>query len=102
MSPTEQSDLFAPEPAERTSPTRRKGKAAVEPPLKWHGGKHYLAERIVAMMSPHLHYVEPFFGSGQVLFRRDPYDRRLWWKGKTSDGRQPAGVSEVVNDLDGH
>ena len=23
------------------------------PPLKWHGGKHYLAGRIVALMPPH-------------------------------------------------
>jgi DNA adenine methylase len=29
------------------------------PPLKWHGGKHYLARRIVEMMPPHTHYVEP-------------------------------------------
>ena len=39
------------------------------PPLKWHGGKHYLASRIVGLMPPHLHYVEPFFGGGTVLVR---------------------------------
>lgn len=71
------------------------------PPLKWHGGKSYLADRIVSLMPPHLHYVEPYFGGGQVLFARDPADRCLWWTGRTSDGRKPAGVSEVVNDLDG-
>jgi DNA adenine methylase len=70
--------------------------------LKWHGGKHYLAARIIALMPPHLHYVEPFFGSGQVLFARDPRDRRLWWTERTSDGRVPDGVSEVINDLHGH
>jgi DNA adenine methylase len=69
--------------------------------LKSHGGKHYLAGRVIAMMTPHLHYVEAFFGSGQVLFARDPADRRLWWPGATSDGRRADGVSEVVNDLDG-
>jgi len=53
-------------------------------------------------MPPHLNYVEPYFGSGQVLFRRDPGDRRLWWTGLDSDGRVPRGVSEVVNDLDGN
>jgi DNA adenine methylase len=42
------------------------------PPLKWHGGKHYLATKIVALMPPHLHYVEPYCGSGQVLFARPP------------------------------
>jgi DNA adenine methylase len=71
------------------------------PPLKWHGGKHYLAKPIVALMVPHLHYVEPYFGGGQVLFARDPADRRLWWTGRTSDGRKADGVSELVNDLHG-
>ena len=33
-------------------------------PLKSHGGKHYLAAQIVALMPPHLHYVEPYFGGG--------------------------------------
>ena len=54
------------------------------PPLKWHGGKHYLARRIVALMPPHVHYVEPFAGGLAVLLAKDP-----------------EGVSEVVNDLDG-
>ena len=54
------------------------------PPLKWHGGKHYLAERIISSMPPHTHYVEPYFGGGAVLLAKDP-----------------VGVSEVVNDLYG-
>jgi DNA adenine methylase len=70
---------------------------SITPPLKWHGGKHYLAGRIVALMPPHLHYVEPFAGGLAVLLARDPDDRRLW-AGDTSSTR---GVSEVVNDLDG-
>jgi DNA adenine methylase len=70
-------------------------------PLKWHGGKHYLARRVLELMPPHLHYVEPYFGGGQVLFARDPADRRHWWPGRTSDGRTADGVSELVNDLDG-
>jgi DNA adenine methylase len=52
------------------------------PPLKWHGGKHYLAAKIIALMPPHLHYVEPFFGGGAVLLAK-PYE----------------GISEVANDL---
>jgi DNA adenine methylase len=52
-------------------------------------------------MPPHLNYVEPYFGGGQVLFARDPADRRLWWPGRTSDGRKADGVSEVANDLHG-
>ena len=49
-------------------------------PLKWHGGKHYLASEIIALMPRHIHYVEPFFGGGSVLLRK-PFE----------------GVSEVVN-----
>ena len=51
-------------------------------PLKWHGGKHFLARRIVSLMPPHLHYVEPYFGGGSVLLEKDS-----------------TGVSEVANDI---
>jgi len=75
-------------------------------PLKWHGGKHYLAKKIVALMPPHIHYVEPHFGGGAVLFARDP--ERDWLHGHESEtksaGRLVAGergCSEVVNDIDG-
>jgi DNA adenine methylase len=53
-------------------------------PLKWHGGKHYLASKIVALMPPHTHYVEPFAGGLSVLLAK-PCE----------------GISEVVNDIDG-
>jgi hypothetical protein len=55
------------------------------PPIKWPGGKYYLAQRVVALMPQHTHYVEPFAGGLAVLLA------------KNSDG-----VSEVVNDLHGH
>lgn len=51
-------------------------------PLKWHGGKHYLASKIIDLMPQHIHYVEAFFGGGSVLLKKSP-----------------EGVSEVVNDL---
>lgn len=67
-------------------------------PLKWHGGKAYLANKIIALMPPRcknpnmpaaddpgwLHYVEPYFGGGSVLLANDP-----------------EGVSEVANDING-
>ena len=51
-------------------------------PLKFHGGKHYLAKKIIELMPPHLHYVEPYAGGLSVLLAKDP-----------------EGISEVVNDL---
>lgn len=57
-------------------------RTCVRGPLKWHGGKCRLASRIVRLMPRHVHYVEPYFGGGQVLFAKDP-----------------EGVSEVVNDV---
>jgi DNA adenine methylase len=56
----------------------------ITPPLKWHGGKQYLAKRIVALMPSHIHYVEPYAGGLAVLLARDP-----------------DGISEVTNDLHG-
>jgi DNA adenine methylase len=58
--------------------------ARVPAAIKWHGGKFYLAPKIVALMPPHLHYVEPFAGGLAVLLAKDP-----------------DGVSEVANDVHG-
>jgi DNA adenine methylase len=68
--------------------------SAIVQPLKWFGGKNYLAGSIIAAMPRHLHYVEPFFGGGAVLLARDPDDPRLWLP-------PHKGVSEVVNDIHG-
>jgi hypothetical protein len=61
---------------------------AIPMPLKTHGGKGAhrgnLARWIVGLMPKHLHYVEPFPGGLSVLLAKNP-----------------EGVSEVVNDLDG-
>lgn len=56
-------------------------------PIKWHGGKFYLASQIIQLMPDHMHYVEPFFGGGAVFFK------------KPDDLVQ--GHSEVLNDLYG-
>jgi DNA adenine methylase len=72
--------------------------AELKSPIKRHGGKTYLAEKIVELMPDRvqrpnkpdpqdpgwLHYVEPFFGGGAVLFAQNP-----------------EGISEVINDIDG-
>ena len=71
--------------------------APVASPLKWWGGKKKLAERIIELMPSHLHYVEPYFGSGAVLFARDPFDSSKYWGDKSYE----QGVSEVINDLNG-
>jgi DNA adenine methylase len=39
-------------------------------PIKWHGGKSYLADQIIRLIPPHIHYVEPYFGGGSVLFNK--------------------------------
>jgi DNA adenine methylase len=66
--------------------------------IKWHGGKHYLAPKIIAEMPPHLHYVEPYFGGGAVLFTRDP--NKNWYEGSPNYNglASHAGSSEIIND----
>lgn len=68
----------------------------MDSPLKWHGGKSYLAKKIIGLMPPRcknpnapaaddngwLHYVEPYAGGLAVLLENDP-----------------EGISEVANDL---
>ena len=54
------------------------------PPLKYYGGKHYLAKWIISFIPPHRSYVEPYFGGGAVLLNKDP-----------------KGISEIINDIDG-
>lgn len=55
-------------------------------PLKWHGGKSYLADWIVGYFPDHVHYCEPYFGGGQVLFAKPQ--------------NLVENHSECVNDLD--
>lgn len=65
-----------------------KQKPAKSPsPIKWHGGKTYLASRIIDLIPHHVHYVEPFFGGGAVLLHKP--DALI------------SGHSEVINDLYG-
>ncbi|MFC1764561.1 DNA adenine methylase [Planctomycetota bacterium] len=66
-------------------------------PLKWHGGKFYLADWIIDFIPKHLHYVEPFGGGLAVLLAKNPFDKRHQWGDKSHE----SGISEVVNDLNG-
>ncbi len=66
-------------------------------PIKWFGGKNYLAAKIVALMPRHRHYVEPYAGGLSVLLARDPNDKSLW----LSESSDQGGVSEVVSDVNG-
>lgn len=54
-----------------------------KPPFTYYGGKLTVADRIVAVLPTHRHYVEPFAGSLSVLL-----------------AKPPAGM-ETVNDIDG-
>ena len=60
----------------------------ISTPLKTFGGKGAfngkLAKWIISLMPEHTHYMEPYFGGGSVLLEKDP-----------------EGVSEVVNDING-
>ena len=67
----------------------------VHQPLKWWGGKSYLASRIIDLMPKHLHYVEPYGGGLAVLLNKDPFDSRHQWGEKGYE----QGISEVVNDV---
>lgn len=65
--------------------TKKQKNKPVKSPLKWHGGKYYLTPKLTPLMPEHVHFVETHFGSGAVLL-----------------GKDPAGISEVANDLNGN
>lgn len=77
-----------------------KSETQLTPPLKWYGGKSYLADWIIDVMPKHLHYVEPFGGGLAVLLAKNPFDQRHQWSEKSFWRRaSERGISEVVNDV---
>lgn len=56
----------------------------MRPPFPYYGGKSRLAPLLVSLLPAHRTYVEPYAGSGAVLFAKAP------------------SVNEILNDIDGN
>lgn len=60
------------------------GALTVRSPIGWFGGKGNMVRKLLDLMPPHQHYVEPFCGGASLFF-----------------AKRPSGGVETLNDLDG-
>src|SRR4051794_27779199 len=52
--------------------------STIRPPVKWPGGKRYLARRIIEQFPTHRIYLEPFGGGASVLLNKPPVDVEVY------------------------
>src|SRR5207253_4211774 len=50
----------------------------IRPPVKWHGGKRYLAKWIIEQFPAHRIYLEPFGGGASVLLNKPPVEVEIY------------------------